>query len=35
MAILIDSFDDPSQFDDLVHRAMPIVASFELHAPAP
>jgi len=35
MAILIDSFDQPSLFDDLVVQAMPIVTSFELHPPTP
>jgi hypothetical protein len=35
MAILIDAFDEPSRFDDLVAEAMPIVTSFEFHLPAP
>jgi hypothetical protein len=35
MAIIISDSSEPSRFDDLVARAMPIVASFEYHPPTP
>jgi hypothetical protein len=35
MGILIDAFDEPSRFDDLVAQAMPIVTSFELRLTTP
>jgi hypothetical protein len=35
MAIIIDSFDEPSRFDKLLVEGMPIVASLQLHLPTP